>query len=88
LAWRIEVAGRYDEGMDDRRSPIVPPLIAAFFAAMIAGYVVAYFQLGTVNTLGPGIVRTYPGQVLANFFTPPAIVESWIRRQPVYVGHT
>jgi hypothetical protein len=72
--------------MDEDRS-LIAPLIAIMLTAILAAYVVAYFQMGTVSPLGPGIVRTYRGQLQAEVFTPPAVVESWISGKPVYVGH-
>ena len=73
--------------MEHNRSELLPLWIAAILSAAIGCYIMAYLYAGAVGPLGPGIVRTYRGQVLANVFGPAAIVETWIRGEPVYVGH-
>ena len=75
--------------MSDHQPSKIAPFIAALLVAVIGGYVLAYLHAGTLGTVapGPGLVRTYRTQLLADLFTPPAIVESWIRGERVYVGH-
>jgi hypothetical protein len=73
--------------MHTRRSRLAPLLIAILPPVVLATYIAAYFQLGTVSSLGPAIVRTYHGQLQADLFTPPAIIESWMRGRTVHVAH-
>ena len=44
------MASEYDSGMDEDRS-LVAPVIAVMLTAILAAYVVAYFQMGTVSSL-------------------------------------
>jgi hypothetical protein len=73
--------------MDSRRSSLAPLLIAILPPIVLVAYIVAYFLLGTVSSLGPDVVRTYHGQIQADLFTPPAMIESWIRGKAVHVAH-
>jgi hypothetical protein len=74
-------------GMDQRRSELGSLLFAAFLVAILCSYAGAYFYAGTVAPVGPGIVRMYRGKVLANVFSPIAVIETWVTGQPVYIGH-
>jgi hypothetical protein len=72
--------------MEQHRTETLPLWIAALMAAVVACYVLGYLYAGTVRPLGPGIVRTYRGQVLFTLFGPATVVESWARGEPVYIG--
>jgi hypothetical protein len=79
--------------MDDKnRRDVVAPLIAVLLAGILAAYIVAYFQLGPLGIASPpgsppAQGRVYRSQWQADLFTPGAIVESWVRGRPIYVGH-
>ena len=73
--------------MDAHRSRLAALLVAVLPPVVVVAYIVAYFQLGAVSALGPDIVRTYHGQLQADLFTPPAIIESWMRGKTVHVAH-
>ena len=74
--------------MDDSRSSVPAPLVAAVAAlVLLAAYGAAYVLLGSVGTAGPTMLRVYNTSAEHWLFLPAARVESLIRGRDVQTAY-
>jgi ABC-type molybdate transport system permease subunit len=75
--------------MDDRRSTMQAPLMAAaLLALLLIAYVSGFYLLGRIGTVGAVRFHIYKSQWLSVVFTPAAQAESMILGREVYAAYT